>query len=82
MIVVCVAPSVVLSVVWSVRLSAWLRVVRRVAQVEMAISRTKKEETVEKAKKELENCYLVASLNYKAFTVSQWTMAPTIALPP
>jgi len=40
-----------------------------VVQVEMAISRTKKEETVGKAKKELENCYLIASINYKAFTV-------------
>ncbi|KMS99315.1 hypothetical protein BVRB_2g045880 [Beta vulgaris subsp. vulgaris] len=37
-----------------------------------AISRTKKEETVETVKSHLENCYLVAAINYKGFTVKQF----------
>ncbi|GJP52066.1 hypothetical protein CLOM_g11172 [Closterium sp. NIES-68] len=40
-------------------------------KVEMAISRKKKEQTVEKARQQLENCSLVASINYKRFTVKQ-----------
>lgn len=41
-----------------------------VLQVEMAISRKKKEDTVDKARQQLENCYLIASINYKKLTVS------------
>ncbi|XP_057520951.1 50S ribosomal protein L10, chloroplastic [Amaranthus tricolor] len=37
-----------------------------------AISRTKKEETVETVKNHLENCYLLAAINYKGFTVKQF----------
>ncbi|CAI7811410.1 unnamed protein product [Closterium sp. NIES-54] len=43
----------------------------RMPKVEMAISRKKKEQTVEKARQQLENCNLVASINYKRFTVKQ-----------
>ncbi|CAI8611431.1 unnamed protein product [Vicia faba] len=37
-----------------------------------AISRTKKEETVESVRDQLENCYLLAGINYKGFTVKQF----------
>ncbi|XP_010262019.1 PREDICTED: 50S ribosomal protein L10, chloroplastic-like [Nelumbo nucifera] len=40
--------------------------------IRAAISRTKKEETVENVKKQLENCYLVAGIKYKGFTVKQF----------
>ncbi|KAL2897662.1 50S ribosomal protein L10 chloroplastic [Bienertia sinuspersici] len=40
--------------------------------IKAAISRTKKEETVETVKKHLENCYLLAAINYKGFTVKQF----------
>ena len=48
----------------------------------MAISREKKEMTVEKAKQQLENCSLIASINYKKFTVSTltWMEAKVICL--
>ncbi|GFP99704.1 50S ribosomal protein l10 chloroplastic, partial [Phtheirospermum japonicum] len=41
-------------------------------KIQAAISRTKKEETVEKVKEQLENCHLVASIGYKGLTVSQF----------
>lgn len=40
--------------------------------IRAAISRTKKEETVETVQKHLENCYLLAAINYKGFTVKQF----------
>ncbi|XP_021715773.1 50S ribosomal protein L10, chloroplastic [Chenopodium quinoa] len=40
--------------------------------IKAAISRTKKEETVETVQKHLENCYLLAAINYKGFTVKQF----------
>jgi len=40
--------------------------------INAAISRTKKEETVETVKEQLENCYLLAGINYKGFTVKQF----------
>ncbi|XP_068668111.1 large ribosomal subunit protein uL10c [Aristolochia californica] len=40
--------------------------------IRCAISRTKKEETVETVKQQLENCYLVAGIKYKGFTVKQF----------
>ncbi|KAF7828990.1 50S ribosomal protein L10, chloroplastic-like [Senna tora] len=40
--------------------------------VKAAISRTKKEETVETVREQLENCYLLAGINYKGFTVKQF----------
>ncbi|XP_002981819.2 50S ribosomal protein L10, chloroplastic [Selaginella moellendorffii] len=40
-------------------------------RVEMAISRRKKEETVEKVKQQLETSYLVAGVKYKGLTVQQ-----------
>lgn len=40
-------------------------------KIQCAISRNKKEETVEKVKKQLENCYLVAGIKYKGLTVKQ-----------
>ncbi|KAL6552891.1 60S ribosomal protein L10 [Orobanche hederae] len=41
-------------------------------KIQAAISRTKKEETVEKVRQELENCHLLASIGYKGFTVKQF----------
>ncbi|PIN16721.1 hypothetical protein CDL12_10635 [Handroanthus impetiginosus] len=41
-------------------------------KIRAAISRTKKEETVEKVKQELENCHLIAGIGYKGFTVKQF----------
>eukprot|EP00475_Leptophrys_vorax_P009968 TRINITY_DN16645_c0_g2_i1.p1 TRINITY_DN16645_c0_g2~~TRINITY_DN16645_c0_g2_i1.p1 ORF type:complete len:235 (+),score=31.90 TRINITY_DN16645_c0_g2_i1:91-795(+) len=54
---------------------AWtdVRVSSSMPKVEMAISRQKKEQTVSKAKEQLENCSLIASINYKRFTVKQIT---------
>ncbi|MBA0746419.1 hypothetical protein Gogos_008941 [Gossypium gossypioides] len=40
--------------------------------IRAAISRTKKEETVETVKTQLENCYLLAAVEYKGFTVQQF----------
>ncbi|KAK8492728.1 hypothetical protein V6N13_012671 [Hibiscus sabdariffa] len=40
--------------------------------IRAAISRTKKEETVETVKAQLENCYLLAAVEYKGFTVKQF----------
>ncbi|KAL8551470.1 hypothetical protein ACS0TY_000537 [Phlomoides rotata] len=40
--------------------------------IRAAISRTKKEETVDKVKQELENCFLVAGIGYKGLTVQQF----------
>ncbi|KAL3520658.1 hypothetical protein ACH5RR_018807 [Cinchona calisaya] len=40
--------------------------------IQSAISRTKKEETVESVKKQLQDCYLVAGIGYKGFTVKQF----------
>jgi len=40
-------------------------------RIQCAISRNKKEETVEKVKKQLENCYLVAGIKYTGLTVKQ-----------
>ncbi|KAL0302909.1 UNVERIFIED_CONTAM: 50S ribosomal protein L10, chloroplastic [Sesamum radiatum] len=41
-------------------------------KIQAAISRTKKEETVEKVKQELEGCYLIAGIGYKGLTVQQF----------
>eukprot|EP00271_Cylindrocystis_brebissonii_P012966 TRINITY_DN32495_c0_g1_i1.p1 TRINITY_DN32495_c0_g1~~TRINITY_DN32495_c0_g1_i1.p1 ORF type:complete len:260 (-),score=70.14 TRINITY_DN32495_c0_g1_i1:550-1329(-) len=41
-------------------------------KIEMAISRAKKELTIERVNKELVDCKLIASLNYKRFTVKQF----------
>ncbi|KZV24283.1 hypothetical protein F511_01765 [Dorcoceras hygrometricum] len=41
-------------------------------RIRAAISRTKKEETVDKVKEELQNCFLVAGIAYKGFTVKQF----------
>ncbi|KAJ4970915.1 hypothetical protein NE237_004014 [Protea cynaroides] len=57
------------------RLKTSLPITRKTSQVPSiycAISRTKKEETVETVKKELENCYLLAGIFYKGFTVKQF----------
>ncbi|XP_010558778.1 PREDICTED: 50S ribosomal protein L10, chloroplastic [Tarenaya hassleriana] len=40
--------------------------------IKCAISRTKKEETVESVKTHLENCHLLAAINYKGLTVKQF----------
>lgn len=40
--------------------------------IRSAISRTKKEETVETVKQQLENCHLLAGIKYKGFTVQQF----------
>ncbi|XP_068644917.1 large ribosomal subunit protein uL10c-like, partial [Aristolochia californica] len=40
--------------------------------IRCAISRTKKQETVETVKQQLENCHLVAGIRYKGFTVKQF----------
>lgn len=41
-------------------------------KIQMAISKEKKKLTVEKAKQELENCTMIASINYQRFTVKQF----------
>ncbi|XP_030480116.2 large ribosomal subunit protein uL10c [Cannabis sativa] len=45
---------------------------RRLPTIRSAISRTKKEETVDTVKENLENCYLLAGISYKGFTVKQF----------
>lgn len=40
--------------------------------INAAISRTKKEETVETVKQQLENCHLLAGIKYKGLTVKQF----------
>ncbi|GLT93176.1 hypothetical protein SLE2022_109780 [Rubroshorea leprosula] len=40
--------------------------------IRAAISRSRKEETVEAVKIQLENCYLLAGINYEGFTVKQF----------
>ncbi|XP_055960016.1 50S ribosomal protein L10, chloroplastic-like [Mercurialis annua] len=40
--------------------------------INSAISRTRKEETVETVRTQLENCYLVAAIKYTGFTVKQF----------
>ncbi|XAR56105.1 hypothetical protein NMG60_11036435 [Bertholletia excelsa] len=42
------------------------------ASIRAAISRTKKEETVEKVRRQLEDCYLLAGIKYEGFTVKQF----------
>ncbi|XP_057981850.1 large ribosomal subunit protein uL10c [Malania oleifera] len=42
------------------------------SSIRAAISRTKKEQTVEAVKTQLENCYLVAGFKYTGFTVKQF----------
>ncbi|KAK9684057.1 hypothetical protein RND81_10G183600 [Saponaria officinalis] len=44
----------------------------RIPTIKSAISRTKKELTVQTVKTHLENCYLIAAINYKGFTVKQF----------
>ncbi|KAG7030766.1 50S ribosomal protein L10, chloroplastic, partial [Cucurbita argyrosperma subsp. argyrosperma] len=44
----------------------------RCLKVAGAISRTKKEETVETVKEQLDKCYLLAGIKYKGFTVKQF----------
>ncbi|XP_059628240.1 large ribosomal subunit protein uL10c [Cornus florida] len=48
--------------------------------IRAAISRTKKEETVENVKQQLQDCQLVAGIKYKGFTVKQFQELRT-ALP-
>ncbi|KAJ9175249.1 hypothetical protein P3X46_013821 [Hevea brasiliensis] len=45
---------------------------RRPISIKSAISRTKKEETVETVKTQLENCHLMAAIKYTGFTVNQF----------
>lgn len=45
---------------------------RSLPSINAAISRTRKEETVETVREQLENCYLLAGINYKGFTVKQF----------
>lgn len=45
---------------------------RRSPLIRAAISRTKKEETVETIKKQLETCHLIAGISYKGLTVKQF----------
>ncbi|CBI25334.3 unnamed protein product, partial [Vitis vinifera] len=40
--------------------------------IRSAISRTKKEETVQTVKEQLENCHLLAAIKYNGFTVQQF----------
>ncbi|CAH2072844.1 unnamed protein product [Thlaspi arvense] len=44
----------------------------RLPVIRSAVSRTKKEETVETVKTHLENCHLLAAINYKGLTVKQF----------
>ncbi|PON44400.1 Ribosomal protein [Parasponia andersonii] len=44
----------------------------RLPTVRSAISRSKKEETVEAVKQNLDNCFLLAGISYKGFTVKQF----------
>ncbi|KAI3947498.1 hypothetical protein MKW92_037935 [Papaver armeniacum] len=45
---------------------------RKSLSINAAISRTKKEETVETVKQQLENCHLLAGIKYKGLTVKQF----------
>eukprot|EP00252_Welwitschia_mirabilis_P018351 TRINITY_DN40783_c0_g1_i1.p1 TRINITY_DN40783_c0_g1~~TRINITY_DN40783_c0_g1_i1.p1 ORF type:complete len:212 (-),score=41.56 TRINITY_DN40783_c0_g1_i1:358-993(-) len=45
---------------------------RPLLNVQCIISRTKKEETIEKVRQQLENCYLLAGIRYKGLTVKQF----------
>ncbi|KAI3783344.1 hypothetical protein L1987_42423 [Smallanthus sonchifolius] len=45
--------------------------------IRSAISRTKKEETVETVKQQLQDCHLIAGINYKGFTVQQFQQLRT-----
>nr|XP_043614688.1 50S ribosomal protein L10, chloroplastic [Erigeron canadensis] len=45
--------------------------------IRSAISRTKKEETIESVKTQLENCHLIAGIKYKGFTVQQFQQLRT-----
>ncbi|KAK7291973.1 hypothetical protein RIF29_07560 [Crotalaria pallida] len=45
---------------------------RHLPTITAAISRGKKEETVDTVRQQLENCYLLAGINYKGFTVKQF----------
>ncbi|KAI3776739.1 hypothetical protein L1987_46528 [Smallanthus sonchifolius] len=42
-----------------------------------AISRTKKEETIESVKQQLQDCHLIDGINYKGFTVQQFQQLRT-----
>lgn len=48
------------------------RSTKRTTHIRAAISRTKKEETVDTVKTQLENCFLVAAIKYQGFTVQQF----------
>ncbi|KAI3705571.1 hypothetical protein L1987_75810 [Smallanthus sonchifolius] len=50
---------------------------RRPLTIRSAISRTKKEETVETVKQQLQDCQLIAGINYKGFTVQQFQQLRT-----
>ncbi|KAK9070476.1 hypothetical protein SSX86_010878 [Deinandra increscens subsp. villosa] len=50
---------------------------RQPLTIRSAISRTKKEETVETVKQQLQNCHLIAGINYKGFTVQQFQQLRT-----
>ncbi|KAL8159781.1 hypothetical protein V2J09_001318 [Rumex salicifolius] len=45
---------------------------RGATTIRAAINRSRKEETVETVKSHLENCYLLAAINYKGLTVKQF----------
>ncbi|XP_031485952.1 50S ribosomal protein L10, chloroplastic [Nymphaea colorata] len=49
-----------------------LRTTTTFPRIRAAISRTKKEETVEVVRQQLENCYLIAGINYQGLTVKQF----------
>ncbi|KAF3679398.1 50S ribosomal protein L10, chloroplastic [Capsicum annuum] len=49
-----------------------LKLKQRTLTIRSAISRTKKEETVETVKQQLEDCYLLAGISYKGLTVKQF----------
>ncbi|XP_020579650.1 50S ribosomal protein L10, chloroplastic [Phalaenopsis equestris] len=44
----------------------------RLPTIRAAISRTKKEQTIDSVKNQLENCYLLAGISFKGFTVKQF----------
>ncbi|KAI3751406.1 hypothetical protein L2E82_22492 [Cichorium intybus] len=45
--------------------------------IRSAISRTKKEETIETVKEQLQDCYLIAGIKYQGFTVQQFQQLRT-----
>lgn len=45
--------------------------------IRSAISRTKKEETIETVKQQLQDCHLIAGIKYKGFTVQQFQQLRT-----